>query len=334
MSKVKKILLTFDYEPFLGSKSGSLEKCILQPTKALQLILNKYNAKAIFFVDILYILNLKKHTELGSQVIAITNQLKTLHNEGHYLFPHIHPHWLDAVYLKDENEFSLTNLSNYSLAKLEYTEIQYLFTQSIDFLKDIGINYSQWGYRAGGWCLQPFSLFKNIFSSEKIMYEFSVLPGYKNENIDQAFDFLSITSNTPYYFSDAIEIPDEQGQFIEFPISTMQFNKIDIVADKLVRKYLWKINDRGWGDGISAQTAALKSGFINREMVSIDTLNISKLGKYKKKINRDDYMHWISHPKMFTKHGLKTFDIFLNYAHSKFSIDYDFKKMKPNSIIP
>ncbi len=127
----------------------------------------------------------------------------------------------------------------------------------------------------------------------------------------------------------SLEIYDSEGTFIEFPISTIELSKLTLLKDKLVKKYLWKINDRGWGDGTSAQTATLKSNFINREMISIEMLSLAKLGIYKKYLEGDDYMHWISHPKMFTKHGLKTFDSFLKFATHKFTLEYDFKKMIP-----
>src|ERR1035437_5213233 len=105
MRQSKKILLSFDYEPFLGSRSGSAEMCMLKPTDALRSILNKYNAKAIFFVDTLYLSNLKKHPELTNDFISIKNQLKEFSAEGHYIFPHIHPHWLAAEYVNEKMEF-------------------------------------------------------------------------------------------------------------------------------------------------------------------------------------------------------------------------------------
>jgi hypothetical protein len=329
MNSMKKIVLTFDYEPFLGAKSGSAKKCILDPTEALRVIMTKYNAKAIFFVDVLYLLNLRKYPILKNTYEELINQLKMLHQEGHYIFPHIHPHWLDASYLENKNEFSLTNLTSYSLASLQNSQIKKLFQESIQFLKDLGVSYDKWGYRAGGWCIQPFGLYKDIFLSEKIRYEFSVLPGYKNDNPNQAFDFSMIKENEPYFFSDLVEINNTSGDFIEFPISTIQINAISGFKDKLVRKYLWKTNDRGFGDGKSAQTAALKSNFIDREMISLDILTIAKLSGYKKYLKKQTYMHWISHPKMFTRHGLKMFDNFLDFASTNFDVIYDFKKMIP-----
>jgi len=328
----KEILLTFDYEPYLGARSGSAEKCILQPTEALRAILNKHQAKGIFFVDIFYLLNLKKHKELNEDLAQIIKQLKTLYAEGHYIFPHIHPHWLDSVYLENKREFSLVDLSNYSLAGLPEFQIKNLFKESIQFLKEIGISNTTWAYRAGGWCIQPFNLFKDIFIEEEIKYEFSVLPGYKNDNTNQFFDFSQVTKNTPYYFSDYPEKPEETGLFIEFPISTIYFNSTIRLKDRLVRKYLWKTGDKGWGDGTSAQTSLLKSNSPNLEMVSIELLNIAKLNTYKKHLKNSAYMHWISHPKMFTKHGLKTFDSFLHFATTHFNPIFDFREMIPKPI--
>lgn len=331
MNQTKKILLTFDYEPFLGAKSGTAELCMLKPTDALRTIMNRYNAKAVFFVDMLYLLNLKKYSELNSNFAAITNQLKTLNAEGHYIFPHIHPHWLDAVYISKKKEFSLIDFSRYSLAKFQKSNVKSLFEDSINCLRDIDISYPKWGYRAGGWCIQPFSTFKDIFISENIGFDFSVLPGYKNDNIDQAFDFSMIMKNNPYFFSDAVEKPDDKGLFIEFPISTIQFTQVTKIKDKIVRKYLWETGDKAWGNGLSAKTAELKFNLNNQEMISVELLNRAKFGGYKKYIKNNDYMHWISHPKMFTKHGLKMFDDFLKFSTNNFNLIFDFHEMLPSA---
>lgn len=86
MKKNKKILLTFDYEPFLGKKSGSVSKCVIEPTNVLISIMDKYNAKGIFFVDMLYLLNLKSRTETLEDFEIIKNQLLKLYDSKHYIF--------------------------------------------------------------------------------------------------------------------------------------------------------------------------------------------------------------------------------------------------------
>ena len=50
------ILLTFDYELFFGSKVGSVQSCMLNPTEQIMRILDQSNTKATFYVDIGYLL--------------------------------------------------------------------------------------------------------------------------------------------------------------------------------------------------------------------------------------------------------------------------------------
>lgn len=329
MNEPRKILLTFDYEPFLGAKSGTVEKCMLRPTDELRAIMNKYEAKAVFFVDTLYLLNLAKHQALNKDFLAVTSQLKELHAEGHYIFPHIHPHWIDATYLEDKKEFSLTNTSLYSLANLQGPAINALFEDSFKCLNDIGITYPQWGYRAGGWCIQPFNALKNIFISKNIVFDFSVLPGCRNDSPNQAFNFSRVTKSKAYYFSDAVEVPDDDGQFVEFPISTIQFSPLTRFKDRLVRKYLWKKGDKGYGDGMGAQLTPVKFNLVTQEMIAIELLNAAKLNGYKRYLKNEEYMHWISHPKMVTEHGLRMFDNFLDFATNNYAVIFDFHKMIP-----
>lgn len=320
----KKILFTFDYEPFLGAKSGTTRKCLIEPTAALLNILNEYRIKAVFFIDTFYILNLRKRPELESDYIKVTNQIKELYAKGHYVFPHIHPHWLDAKYLPEIKQYDLSDLEKYSLASVSNVQVQDLFQQSFSLLSELDITYDTWGYRAGGWCIQPFSKYVKIFRNYHIRYDFSVLPYYKNEKQEQYFDFSQNKEKEPYPFQNDVNIADSKGEFSEFPISSIEINDKVKFLSRIVNKYLWTMKDKGFGDGTVAQTAALQSTKPGSEMISIDILNIAKLNLYKAFLNENDYMHWISHPKMFTRHRLKTFDKFLQYARSKFEIEYDF----------
>ena len=54
MTGKKLLLFTFDYELFLGDKSGSVQDCLITPTDHLISLLNKYEFKAYFFVDTVY----------------------------------------------------------------------------------------------------------------------------------------------------------------------------------------------------------------------------------------------------------------------------------------
>ena len=54
------IRISFDYELFFGSVSGSAKKCIIEPTQKLIDIASKYHVPFIFFVDAGYLVQLKK----------------------------------------------------------------------------------------------------------------------------------------------------------------------------------------------------------------------------------------------------------------------------------
>ncbi len=218
-------------------------------------------------------------------------------------------------------------MTHYSLANLPPEKTRDLFEESIACLNEIGITYKDWGYRAGGWCIQPFSLLEQNFISNKIKFDFSVLPECKNDSPYQAFDFSMVKNDNPYTFSDKVELPDDTGGFFEFPISTIKLARATQLADKIIRKYLWRTGDKGWGDGIGAQATPVKFNYPNQEMISIELLNKGKLHEYKRYLKNKEYMHWISHPKMITRHGLAMFDSFLEFADKRYSLVFDFQKM-------
>lgn len=46
---MKTIILTLDYELFLGAESGSVEKCMIEPIKDLMSLLNLNDSKMTIF---------------------------------------------------------------------------------------------------------------------------------------------------------------------------------------------------------------------------------------------------------------------------------------------
>lgn len=61
------VVITFDYELFLGVDSGTAEKCIIKPVNYILEEFEKYNGKGIFFVDATYLLTLKICNKLFSK---------------------------------------------------------------------------------------------------------------------------------------------------------------------------------------------------------------------------------------------------------------------------
>src|SRR2546422_10177660 len=81
-----KIYLTLDYELFFG-KSGSLQKCILEPTDRLTQICDKHQVRCVFFVDAGYLDKLRtlagRAPELSRDRERVVDHIRQLSATGH-----------------------------------------------------------------------------------------------------------------------------------------------------------------------------------------------------------------------------------------------------------
>jgi hypothetical protein len=340
LTQTKNLLFTFDYELFLGSTSGTVQKCLIEPTNYLLNLFDTHKIKnAVFFVDTTYLLRLREetHEACKKDYLQITQQLTDVLNRGHYVFPHIHPHWIDAKYNKELNQWHLDDYSKYRFHNIEPEVRETLFYQSMDVIEKIMMNANLQhkidGYRAGGWSIQPFSDFKPCFEKFGIAFEFSVMKDFKNLSEAQYFDFSNCPEKNSYKFSTNPCMEDVSGNYTEYTISTLSLTTTMYWLNKVWAKYLWKTGQRSLGDGsglvIKAKevTSTKKDmlGSDSKEMISIELLNTVKLPYYKNFLKRNSYMHFISHPKMLSLHNLKIFEAFLKHATAKYKLQTNFK---------
>ena len=93
------IFLTYDYELFFGEPTGTVEKCIIEPTNLLRAIAQRTGIKMVFFIDVGYLKKLiafkDQFPNVKAEHDAIIDQVKKLVAEGHDCQLHIHPHWED-----------------------------------------------------------------------------------------------------------------------------------------------------------------------------------------------------------------------------------------------
>jgi hypothetical protein len=335
MKPVKNLLFTFDYELFLGRRSGNVETCLITPTNSVLNILNTFNLKGIFFVDTLFLVRLKNENNKKCKIDfnLISNQLKNIINQGHFVFPHIHPHWLDAVYLENIHQWDLSNTSKYCISSLPDKLINELFDDSFLILFEIfnklEIHYEIDAYRAGGWSIQPFEKFRKSFDNNNIKNDFSVIPGFMADTIAQNYNFLNVPNKSVYNFKDDIIVEDINGKYKEFTISTLKFSKLTYIKEKLFLKLLFKLGDKGgFGRGESLNTLNKDSIIQSGEMASIELFTIPKVKGYLKFFENNNYMQFISHPKMFSNHNLKTLKKFLKNITSKYTIESDYRFVK------
>ncbi len=141
MRKSKFLILTFDYELFLGKRSGSVINCLINPTNRLLNLFLKYDIQTAFFIDTVYLMRMEalanQYAPVGRDLAKIKSQLTDIVKQGHYIFHHIHPHWLDAEYLENENQWDLSNTSKLTFDKISKDEQTKIMSFSDAFLTKI-----------------------------------------------------------------------------------------------------------------------------------------------------------------------------------------------------
>jgi hypothetical protein len=342
----KYLILTYDYELFLGRRSGSVAQCQIIPTETTLSILNKYGANAVFFTDTLQLVRLKQLAEIGNSraqedLEMLKEQFKKIILQGHYIYPHIHTHWLNAEYDATAHEWNLADVSKYRFHQCSAQEQNETFHQSLEVLKDMILpvkpGYRFDGFRAGGWCIQPFDDFRNLFIEYGIKYEMSVLPQFYSFTNAQYFDFTHSPEKTFYRFEEDECIEKPGGRFIQLTVSSVPFTAWHRLLDRLWLKFsphLIKNNLPASGSGhasqpLQPQPSPRKQGYDVlqnlRQRIAVELLTPVSMPLYKSFLKQNEYMHFLSHPKMITRHHHRLFDRFLKEAYTRYEVVTDFK---------
>jgi hypothetical protein len=151
-------------------------------------------------------------------------------DEGHYVMPHVHPHWLDAIYLEETGEFDLTNVDKYRFHNLTPEQRREVLESSVQILQDIiwkkYPDYKIDSFRAGGWSIQPFSDFKPVFEEFGIKYDLSVVTGLYQFSSAQIYDFSAVPRKFIYRFNEDITVESKDGPFIQIAGSVLRIKSI------------------------------------------------------------------------------------------------------------
>jgi len=325
-----RVFLTFDYELFFGSKTGSIQKCLLEPTNELLLMAQRYDIPMTFFIDIGYLVQLKlwsqKFPQLNDDLRLVEQQLIEIQERECELQLHIHPHWEKAVY--DGSKWVIDARGCYKLSDFSKEEAVSIVRKYHAALGEYAKNPIN-TFRAGGWCIQPFEPLAEVFAELGIRFDSSVFPQGKFESEHYAFDFTAVQPFANCYtFEIDVCAPEENGRFIEIPISSWYYKPL----------FFWKLY--GWGRVRPSQHKMIGDGnFIpqpNRKKTSLMNAtwnHVSCDGYFAAQLNRQVkyYRHKnvsdfvvIGHPKSSTRYSLKKLEQFIkmhSFTHqfSKFS---------------
>ena len=233
MTKPKNIVLTIDYELFLGRETGDVASCMIAPTEKLETLLAMNNGRMTVFWDILHYYKLLEYQNsfphLQEDIQAIEKQILSLAKKGHDIQLHLHPHWLDAVYNDHKWHFHYHRFKLQALSEADdKNDIDTIagcihISKSIleDLIRKVDPAYNVTTFRAGGYLVQPFSKLKSALIANNILTDTSVCPGLKSDNDIFSYDFTAYPERNNYNFSADPSLIDDAGRFTEVPITTI-----------------------------------------------------------------------------------------------------------------
>jgi peptidoglycan/xylan/chitin deacetylase (PgdA/CDA1 family) len=322
-----KIYFTLDYELFLGSSTGSVELCLVKPMEYLCGIADKHNIKFTIFVDATYLSALKKfskYQQLARDYKIVVQNLLSLKQAGHTIGLHIHPHWFYADY---NGENWITPPGHYKLTDIPFGEARAILMDSKDLLEEI-VNAKVSTFRAGGFSIQPFEPYAEVFEELGLKIDSSVLSGLYYNSDNQQYDYQNAPYKDYYRFNKNIDREDEKGSFEEYPVST----------HTVFPAFWWKLSllkilhnkgHKPFGNGRSVETTSesIISRLTRAQMgfACMDGYKSSLLfamrEKHQKTFGTDARFVVIGHPKLATAYSIKTMDKFIADSFDRHSFE-------------
>ncbi len=307
---MSRAILTFDYELFLGNDSGTALKSIIEPTDKILKLLKENGAKAIFFVDAIYLLALKKYSSKDLELIS--NQLKQIVKLGSSVELHLHPQWLDAK--PKGNRWVFESFEHYRLHSLSKEKIEQLFVDGVEILEEITEQKVK-AFRAGGWSITPFEVLKDAFLKSGIVIDMSVCPDfYKKELPMHYYDFIDVPNIEYYRFSDDVSKVNKSGKFLEIPVTTYTMFGIDLAINNILKKLK---KDRVFGDGKGLASANVQGNIFKRlfqknlRRATIEGQSSYLFKKSLKKIKERELLSYVMHPKTLSSEALTNLEFLL-----------------------
>jgi hypothetical protein len=310
----KKIYITLDYELFFGRSSGSVDKSVLEPTKRLIEIARKHGVAFTFFVDAGMLHTMRKFVanapELGHQYEKIAAQLRTLKENGHSIQLHVHPHWEDTVYRNGRWVVSVQRYRLHQFSDKQLTHIVTMYKEALENVVGSGVH----AFRAGGWCIQPFSRIRSALHQNGIDLDSTLFRDGVMNTATHQFDFRGMPALTSWRFKDDPMQPDPAGDFSEIPISVTRYSRwfyLSMAFHRLIKTAKYRFV----GDGASIGGGRLKTLKLilmgGSGVVSLDGFRVRRMRpSLKEFIPLFDTGSFvvIGHPKALCEHSFTCLD--------------------------
>ncbi len=340
MNSKKTFLLGLDYELYFGAQTGGVEKCMLEPTEAIAALLEKYGFRLSLFVDVGYLCRTKSlmhnHARLRHDYTAVVSQLREFLRRGHDVQLHVHPHWEDAIFDGEQWTLPVERFRLHDFSQSDISEILQRYAGELRHIADRDI----FAYRAGGWCMQPFETIAAPLRSAGIWMDSTVYTGGYSEDPNHGYDFRGAPQADFYRFNTDPNIADENGAFVELPITPCRFGPDFFWRLALARK-LKLSQHQGFGDGSPIPSSGAyylrKLTQSSTSVASVDGMKAAWLERcFQSEAGnkqRPNYFNAMGHPKALTPSSLTRLDKFLSGRGDSLSgaTFWDLKDLKPST---
>jgi len=308
------LVVSYDYELFLGENYKPFEEILIAPTNQLLDLMQKYNIKSTFFVDVCCVLAHKKFG-LTDFVDAFENQVHRMLCEGHDVQLHIHPNWLVSEYLDGRWNINTTNytLHSFGSAPSEYLNMYNIIDECIEYLQKIGQktinNYRCIAYRAGGYSVQPHEKLFEYLYFKGIRIDSSVCKNFYCKSDTLNYDFRNVPKKANWYINPKMSFSHDCGKnsegLLEIPILS---EKNNIFKKLFIKEYSQKIRRTP----------------LNGSFISLSNSHSVNSRKRNKIINVINYMR---------SYSMISFDSMPSYRIIAFIKKYALKNSKDNPVI-
>lgn len=224
-----KILLEDDNE-ILGNGYGHPVFRQYLPTKRYVELLNKYDIKGTFYVDMAHYLFLKKNKEYSDfrfQIRSIEETINLLVENEMDVQVHLHSQWVNAKIEKDNIYVS----EKWNIGQLTKDEQENLFHSGYSELaRIIGVRMKSLdSYKAGSWGIQPFNGLFDIFIKKGIKVVMGPIKGLKVDSLN--LDYSLMESNYFPYFADKNDINKigRKDGVVVLPMTPTYLNWFDLI---------------------------------------------------------------------------------------------------------
>ena len=310
------LLVSQDYELFF-QQSGSIDKCLFEPTNMLLDFAEQFGVRITFFIDAGMLCRMQKlalaNASMANDLSRIQRHIESLHVRGHEIGLHIHPHWEDTKWTGDAWEFSGTRYQLRDFSADKVSDIVSRYTTALNELCDGTVKV----FRAGGFCVEPFDLLKTPLLENGISIDSSIVPGARLKDADKGFDFTSVPNKSWWHFEESPLRSRSDGRFLEIPITTAIlpfFHYWGRAVDRALKRQPLGVIGDGSSKAIGTREIVRRLAGVGRvSELSLDAAKARQL--VSNRVLRQDRKIWqvMGHPKLLSKSSLESLQKFVDW---------------------